>query len=100
MCIRDSIAAFPSDDFRRNALAFQEPNLSRNLKLADLMKAMGERRGVSPGVVAIAWVLNNPAVTAAIVGMRSAKQVEGVIGALEFRLSKEEIAEIESWRSQ
>jgi aryl-alcohol dehydrogenase-like predicted oxidoreductase len=96
---KERIAAFPSDDFRRNALAFQEPNLSRNLKLADLMKAMGERRGVSPGVVAIAWVLNNPAVTAAIVGMRSAKQVEGVIGALEFRLSKEEIAEIESWRT-
>jgi aryl-alcohol dehydrogenase-like predicted oxidoreductase len=50
-------------------------------------------------VVAIAWTLNNPAVTAAIVGMRSAKQVEGVIAALEFRLSAEEIAEIESWRA-
>jgi aryl-alcohol dehydrogenase-like predicted oxidoreductase len=50
-------------------------------------------------VVAIAWALNNPALTAAIVGMRSAKQVEGVIGALDFRLSAEEIAEIEGWRT-
>jgi aryl-alcohol dehydrogenase-like predicted oxidoreductase len=49
--------------------------------------------------VAIAWTLHNPAVTAAIVGMRSAAQVEGVIGAMEFRLSLEEVAEIEGWRA-
>jgi aryl-alcohol dehydrogenase-like predicted oxidoreductase len=93
------VAAFPPDDFRRNALAFREPNLSKNLKLADLMKAIGARHGRSAGEVAIAWTLNNPAVTAAIVGMRSAAQVEGVIGAMEFRLSLEEVAEIEGWRA-
>jgi aryl-alcohol dehydrogenase-like predicted oxidoreductase len=96
---KERVANFPADDFRRNALAFQEPHLSKNLKLADLMKAIGARHGRSAGEVAIAWTLNNPAVTAAIVGMRSAKQVEGVIGALEFRLSPGEMAEIESWRS-
>jgi aryl-alcohol dehydrogenase-like predicted oxidoreductase len=48
--------------------------------------------------VAIAWTLRHAAVTAAIVGMRSAEQVEGVIGALEFRLSEEEIAEIDRAR--
>jgi len=95
---RERVAAFPSDDFRRNALAFQEPNLSKNLKLADLMKAIGARHGRSAGEVAIAWTLRNPAVTAAIVGMRSAAQVDGVIGAMEFRLSAEELAEIEAWR--
>jgi aryl-alcohol dehydrogenase-like predicted oxidoreductase len=97
---KERVANFPKDDFRRNALAFQEPNLSKNLKLADLMKAIGERHGRSAGEVAIAWTLHNPAVTAAIVGMRSAKQVEGVIAAMEFRLSAEELAEIESWRTK
>jgi aryl-alcohol dehydrogenase-like predicted oxidoreductase len=96
---RERVAAFPSDDFRRNALAFQEPNLTKNLRLADLMKAIGERHGCSAGEVAIAWTLRNPAVTGAIVGMRSAKQVEGVIGALAFRLTPEEVAEIEVWRA-
>jgi len=48
--------------------------------------------------VAIAWVLRHPSVTAAIVGMRSAEQAEGVVGALGFRLSKEEIAEIDAAR--
>jgi aryl-alcohol dehydrogenase-like predicted oxidoreductase len=92
---KERVAALPSDDFRRNALAFQEPNLTKNLKLADRMKEIGARHGRSAGEVAIAWTLRNPAVTAAIVGMRSAAQVDGVIGALEFRLTPEEVAEIE-----
>jgi len=96
---KERVAAFPSDDFRRNALAFQEPNLSRNLKLAGLMQEIGVRHGRSAGEVAIAWTLHNPAVTAAIVGMRSAAQVEGVIGAMEFRLSAGEMDEIEAWRA-
>jgi aryl-alcohol dehydrogenase-like predicted oxidoreductase len=49
--------------------------------------------------VAIAWTLNNPAVTAAIVGVRRPDQVDGVAGALEFRLSAEEIAAIERFQS-
>ena len=96
---KERVANFPADDFRRNALSFQEPQLSENLELAELMRKIGERHGRSAGEVAIAWTLRHPAVTAAIVGMRSAKQVEGVIDALEFRLSAEEIAEIEAWRT-
>jgi aryl-alcohol dehydrogenase-like predicted oxidoreductase len=60
------------------------------------MKAIGARHGRSAGEVAIAWTLRHPAVTAAIVGMRSPEQVEGVIGAIDFRLSPEEIAEIDA----
>ena len=95
---KERVANLPHDDFRRRAPAFQEPQLTRNLELAELMKTIGARHGRSSGEVAIAWVLRNPAVTAAIVGMRSAEQVPGVIGALEFRLSAEEIAEIEAFR--
>jgi aryl-alcohol dehydrogenase-like predicted oxidoreductase len=95
---RERVEAFPADDFRRKALAFQEPNLTRNLALADLMREIGARQGRPAGEVAIAWVLRNPAVTAAIVGMRSAEQARGVLGALEFRLSDAEAAEIEAFR--
>ena len=97
---RERIAAFPADDFRRNAPAFQEPQLTRNLRLADLMKQIGQRHNRSAGEVAIAWTLRNPAVTAAIVGMRSAAQAGGVLGAMEFRLTAEEIAEIDALRSR
>jgi aryl-alcohol dehydrogenase-like predicted oxidoreductase len=94
---KDRVANFPSDDFRRNAKNYQEPLLSRNLAVADFLKTIGERHGVSAGVVAIAWTLHQPAVTAAIVGGRNAKQVEGVIPAAEFRLSDAEYGEINDY---
>ena len=95
---RERIAAMPADDHRRRMPHFQEPRLTHNLELAELLRAIGKRHGRTPGEVAIAWTLRHPAVTAAIVGMRSPKQVEGVIGAAELRLSPEETAEIESFQ--
>ncbi len=97
---KERVAAFPDDDFRKRAPAFQEPQLSRNLELAAAMGAIGQRHGRSAGEAAIAWTLRHPAVTAAIVGMRSAEQARGVLGALEFRLSEAEIAEVEAARRQ
>jgi aryl-alcohol dehydrogenase-like predicted oxidoreductase len=96
---RDRIAVMPEDDFRKRVAHFKEPLLSRNLELAELLVTIGRRHSRTAGEVAIAWTLRHPAVTGAIVGMRSAKQVEGVIGAAEFRLSADEIAEIERLRA-
>ena len=96
---RERIAAMPEDDFRKRVPNFKEPLLSRNLELAELLGTIGRRHGRTAGEAAIAWTLRHPAVTGAIVGMRSAKQVEGVIGAAEFRLSADEIAEIERLRA-
>jgi aryl-alcohol dehydrogenase-like predicted oxidoreductase len=90
----ERIAKMPQDDFRRNTKQFQEPLLSRNLELVEVLRKIGDAHGVQPGVVAIAWTLHNSAVTAAIVGGRSAKQVDGVLPAATFRLSDAEFAEI------
>jgi len=95
---RQRIASMHPDDFRKNTPNFQEPKLSRNLELAELLKKIGARHGRSAGEAAIAWTLRHPAVTGAIVGMRSARQAEGVLGALEFRLSEEEAREIEAFK--
>jgi aryl-alcohol dehydrogenase-like predicted oxidoreductase len=94
---RERIAAMPEDDWRRNSARFREPMLTRNLKLVELLREMGAAHGRSPGEVAIAWTLRLPAVTAAIVGARSAEQVDGVLGAASFRLNAEEIARIEDF---
>ncbi len=91
---RERVANMPDNDFRKRAKQYQEPLLSRNLDLAALMGEIGARHGVSAGVVAIAWTLHNPAITAAIVGGRSGKQVQGVLPAAEFRLSEDEFDEI------
>jgi aryl-alcohol dehydrogenase-like predicted oxidoreductase len=94
---KERVAAFPKDDFRRNAKSFQEPQLSRNLALAGFLAEIGSRHGVTPGVVAIAWTLANQAVTAAIVGGRSAKQVDGIAPAASFRLTSDEQTAINSY---
>jgi len=96
---RERIAALPDDDFRKRSPNFNEPLLTRNLKIADKLSEIGKRHGRTTGEVAIAWTLRHPAVTAAIVGVRSATQVDGVIGAAEFRLTSEEIAEIDNFRA-
>jgi aryl-alcohol dehydrogenase-like predicted oxidoreductase len=94
---RERIASFPADDWRSRSTDFQEPRLSRNLQLAELLRDIGSRHGKSAGEVAIAWTLRLPAVTGAIVGGRGPEQVEGIIGAGTFRLTADEIAEIENF---
>jgi aryl-alcohol dehydrogenase-like predicted oxidoreductase len=93
---RERIAAFPPDDWRRKSPYFQEPNLSRNLALVERLRGIGARHGRSPAEVAVAWTLRLPAVTGAIVGARTPSQVEGFIAAGDFRLSPEELEEIEA----
>lgn len=82
----ERVANLPDNDWRKQSTEFQEPRLSRNLKLVEVLRQIGQDYERSPGEVAIAWTLNNPAVTAAIVGGRNGKQVEGIIRAGEFRL--------------
>jgi len=92
---KERVANFADEDWRRRLPNFQEPLLSRNLRLVEHLREIGERHGRSPGEVAIAWTLHHPAVTGAIVGARSAKQIEGIMGAADFRLAESEIDQIE-----
>jgi len=94
---RERVAALPAGDWRKRSPDFQEPRLSRNLALQDLFARIGARHGHAAGVAAIAWTLRNPAVTGAIVGARSAAQVDGFAPALTFRLSAAEVAEVDDF---
>lgn len=85
---RERIEQMPDDDWRKRDAEFQEPRLSQNLRLVEVLRSIGERHGRSPGEVAIAWTLRHPAVTGAIVGARRPSQIEGTIGAADFRLSR------------
>jgi aryl-alcohol dehydrogenase-like predicted oxidoreductase len=90
----ERVASLPEDDWRRQNPDFREPKLTQNLLLVEKLRGIGLRHGRSPGEVAVAWTLRHPAVTGAIVGVRRPSQVDGVIGAADFKLSPEEIAEI------
>jgi uncharacterized RmlC-like cupin family protein len=94
---RARIAGLPADDWRRSHADFREPQLSRNLKLVRLLKAIGDHHGLTSGDVAVARVLQQPGVTGAIVGARRPGQIGELVGAADFRLSPREIAEIEAF---
>lgn len=93
---RERVENLPEDDWRRRSPQFQEPLLTRNLNIADKLKEIAARHNRTAGEAALAWVLANPVVTGAIVGVRNADQVSGIIGGMQFRLSEEEITEIEA----
>ena len=94
---RERIASLPDNDWRakRNP-AFREPALSRNLDRVEFIRALGQRNNRSPAEVAISWTLHHPAVTGAIVGGRSPSQVDGFVGAIDYRLKEAELLEIEA----
>jgi aryl-alcohol dehydrogenase-like predicted oxidoreductase len=92
---RERAAALPPDDFRSRNPEFREPRLSKNLELVERLRQVGARHGRGPAEVAIAWVLYHSAITGAIVGARNAKQVEGIVGAGDLKLTAADIAEIE-----
>ncbi len=93
---RERVAALPKDDWRKRNEWFTEPHLSRNLYLVETLREIGARHGRMAGEVAIAWTLRRPEVTGAIVGARRPEQLDSVIGAGAFRLTPEEIAEIDA----
>ncbi|MGA8151582.1 MAG: aldo/keto reductase [Terriglobales bacterium] len=97
---RERAAKLPKDDWRGSNPEFTEPKLSQNLELVERLREIAERHGRTPGEVAIAWTLRNPAVTGAIVGARNARQASGVMRAGELRLSDKEVNEIEDFLTE
>jgi aryl-alcohol dehydrogenase-like predicted oxidoreductase len=90
----DSVSRLAADDWRKRAVEFQEPNLSRNLDLRDGLRPIAERHGTTVATIAVAWTLTWPGVSGAIVGARSPEQVDGWVEAANIRLSAVELSEI------
>jgi aryl-alcohol dehydrogenase-like predicted oxidoreductase len=89
----ERVAGLADDDWRRTDDAFTT-DLSANLSLVDAMRPVAARHGASPAEVAVAWTLAWPGVTAAIVGARTAAQVDGWSGAGELELTAADLDEL------
>jgi aryl-alcohol dehydrogenase-like predicted oxidoreductase len=94
---RERVANLAQEDWRHRNPDFQEPKLSRNLQLVELLREIGKQHGRTPGEIAIAWTLLHPAVTAAIVGVRNADQVAEITGAADLKLTEKDAAAIEDF---
>jgi aryl-alcohol dehydrogenase-like predicted oxidoreductase len=92
---RERIQQLPDEDWRKHDERFNEPALSENLALVERLEAVAQRHGTTPGAVAIAWTLRNPAVDGAIVGFRRPEQVDPLLAAAGLELGSDDLAEIE-----
>jgi aryl-alcohol dehydrogenase-like predicted oxidoreductase len=90
----ERIAGLPDDDWRKSDPRFQEPELSRHLATVERLRAVAERHDTTPGAVAIAYTLHNPAVDGAIVGFRRPEQVDPLVSAANLDLTAQDFAEI------
>ena len=88
------VAGLADEDWRRRSAEFRPPRLERNMALRDALRPIARRHGTTVSAVAVAWVLAWPGVTGAIVGARSARQVEGWIGAGTLELNAADLDEI------
>jgi aryl-alcohol dehydrogenase-like predicted oxidoreductase len=87
-------AGLEPGDWRAGHPDFTEPALSANLALADALRPVAERHGVTPAAVAVAWTLAFPGVTGAIVGARSPRQVDGWLPAAYLELKDDDLSDI------
>ena len=90
---RERVESLPQDDWRRRSPDFTT-NLDRNLALADALRPIASRHGVTQAAVAVAWTLAWPGVTGAIVGARNPGQVDGWLPAASLRLTQDDLDEI------
>jgi aryl-alcohol dehydrogenase-like predicted oxidoreductase len=92
---RARVEQLPDDDWRKRDHRFNEPQLSGNLRMVERLEAVAARHDTSPGAVAVAWTLRNDAVDGAIVGFRTAEQVDPILAAANLELNDEDVDEIE-----
>jgi aryl-alcohol dehydrogenase-like predicted oxidoreductase len=91
-----SPADFDADDYRRQSPRFQGENFDRNLALVDAVTAMAKTQGVSPGQLALAWVLAQGEDLVPIPGTKRLAYLEENLGALQVRLTADELARIDA----
>ncbi|MEV6831829.1 aldo/keto reductase [Amycolatopsis sp. NPDC051102] len=92
---RERIAAMPADDWRRSDARFTEPQLSRHLGIAARLQEVADSYDTTPGAVAVAWTLRNPAVDGAITGFRRPAQVDPILAATNLELTGSDVTFIE-----
>ncbi len=90
----ERVARLPEDDWRRRDPDFSGETLDANLSVAAELGRIGARYGTGAAAVAVAWVLAWPGVTGAIVGARTASQVDGWAPAAGLTLSREDLARV------
>jgi aryl-alcohol dehydrogenase-like predicted oxidoreductase len=84
------------DDWRRGMPRFERENFHRNMKLVERIKSLAAKKGCTPAQFALAWVLAQGDGIVPIPGTKRRQYLEENVGALDIRLTAEELTEIDS----
>jgi len=87
---------FAPDDYRRNTPRFQGDNFAKNLAVVEKVKAFAGEIGCTPGQLALAWVLAQGDDLVPIPGTKRRKYLEENVGALDIRLTPQQLAELDA----
>ena len=83
------------DDFRRHSPRFAGANFEHNLQLVTRVRELAEKKGVTPGQLALAWLLHQGEDVAPIPGTKRVAYLEENVGALDVELTAEDLRQIE-----
>jgi aryl-alcohol dehydrogenase-like predicted oxidoreductase len=89
-----SLSDLPADDNRRMVPRFQDGSVAHNLAIADAVREFARRKGCTPAQIAIAWVMARGEDILPIPGMKTRAHLADNLGALEVRLSREELGQL------
>ncbi|HLH39240.1 MAG TPA: aldo/keto reductase [Bryobacteraceae bacterium] len=90
-----SSSAFVATDFRRNLPRFQDENMQANRRLVEVVERVGKRQDATPAQVALAWILAVAPDAVPIPGTRRRKYLEENLGAIDVRLTSQDLAELD-----
>jgi aryl-alcohol dehydrogenase-like predicted oxidoreductase len=86
---------FGEDDFRRYHPRFQGDNFRRNLELVDRVKEIAEEKGITPGQLALAWVMAQGEDIVPIPGTTTVRHLEENVAAADIELTEEDLRRID-----
>jgi aryl-alcohol dehydrogenase-like predicted oxidoreductase len=89
-----SVDDFEQNDYRKVSPRFQGENFKKNLKLVDTINEIAKTKGVTPGQLALAWIITQNNFIVPIPGTTKAKHLDENIAALEIKITVDELSTI------
>jgi aryl-alcohol dehydrogenase-like predicted oxidoreductase len=92
---------FEEDDWRKSLVAFGQPifegeHYQRNLQKVDQLKEIAAGRGMTVAQLALSWVMSNPVISVALVGVRKPSEMEENLKAVDWQMTPEDREELRS----
>jgi len=86
---------YPEGDFRRGDPRYQGENFDANMRAANAVKDLAARKGATPAQIALAWLLEKGPDIVPIPGTKRRQYLEDNLGAVEVRLTREELVTLD-----